>query len=52
VRALLVEGADVRAGDAEPNAPTPLGVAAARLLRGDGSADGRATRGWATSCRT
>jgi hypothetical protein len=36
VRALLVEGADVRAGDAGPDAPTPVGLA------GDRPADGRA----------
>jgi hypothetical protein len=42
VRALLVEGADVRAVDGGADAPTPLGVAAARLLRGDGADDGRA----------
>ena len=42
VRALLVEGADVRAGDGEADAPTPLNMAAARLLLGDGVNDGRA----------
>jgi hypothetical protein len=36
VRALLVEGADVAAGDGEADAPTPVGLAAARLLLGDG----------------
>jgi hypothetical protein len=44
VRALLVEGADVRAGDAGPDAPTPLSLAEARLLRGDGFEDDRAVR--------
>jgi hypothetical protein len=42
VRALLVAGADVRAGDGETDAPTPLSLAIARLQRGDGSDDGRA----------
>jgi hypothetical protein len=42
VRALLVEGADVRAGDGEADAPTPASLAAARLLCGDVPADGRA----------
>jgi ankyrin repeat protein len=42
VRALLVAGADVRAGDAKADAPTPLSLAAARLLQGDRSDDGRA----------
>jgi ankyrin repeat protein len=42
VRALLVAGADVRAGDGNADAPTPVGLAAARLLRGDGLDDGRA----------
>ena len=43
VRALLVEGADVRVGDGEADAPTPLSLAAARLLLlGDGAGDGRA----------
>jgi ankyrin repeat protein len=40
VRALLVDGADVRAGDGAADAPTPLSLAAARLLHADG--DGRA----------
>ena len=39
VRALLVEGADVHAGDGGADAPTPLGIATERLLRG---ADDRA----------
>jgi hypothetical protein len=42
VRALLVAGADVRAGNAEADALTPLRLAEARLLRGDGCDDGRA----------
>jgi hypothetical protein len=42
VRALLVAGADVRAGDGEADAPTLLSLAAARLRRGDPSDDGRA----------
>ena len=42
MRALLVEGADVRAGDGEADAPTPFSLAAARLLLGDGADDGRA----------
>jgi hypothetical protein len=42
VRALLVAGADVRAGDGEADATTPLSLAAARLRRGDRSDDGRA----------
>jgi hypothetical protein len=42
VLALLVEGADVRAGDGGPDAPTPFSLAAARLLQGDGSNDGSA----------
>jgi hypothetical protein len=43
VRALLAAGADVHAGDGQPHAPTPLSLATARLLRGDGAAaDGRA----------
>jgi hypothetical protein len=42
VRALLVGGADVRAGDGGDDAPTPLGLASARLLRrADGPDDGR-----------
>jgi ankyrin repeat protein len=40
VRALLVEGADVHAGDDEANAPTPISLAAAWLLQG--ADDGRA----------
>ena len=39
VRALLVGGADVHAADGGADAPTPLGLATARLLRG---ADDRA----------
>ena len=42
VRALLVGGADVRAGDDEADAPTPLSLATERLLRSGGSDDGRA----------
>jgi ankyrin repeat protein len=42
VRALLVACADVRAGDGGANAPTPLSLAAARLLPGDRYDDGRA----------
>jgi hypothetical protein len=42
VRALLVAGADVHAADAEADAPTPLSLAAARLLQGDRLDDGRA----------
>ena len=42
VRALLVEGADVCAGDCEADAPTPFTLAAARLLLGDGDGHGRA----------
>jgi hypothetical protein len=42
VRALLIEGADLRAGDGGLDAPTPLSLAAARLLHDDGSGDGRA----------
>ena len=42
VRALVVEGADVRAGDGEAGAPTPLSLATARLLRGEGADDRRA----------
>jgi hypothetical protein len=42
VRALLVAGADVRAGDAGPNAPTLLSMAAAKLPLGDQFDDGRA----------
>jgi hypothetical protein len=42
VRALLVEGADLSAGDGGADAPTPLGLATARLLRGDGLDDDRA----------
>ena len=42
VRALLVGGADVRAGDGEADAPTPLSLASARLRRDDGAGDDRA----------
>jgi hypothetical protein len=42
VRALLVEGADLRAGDAEADAPTPLGLATARLRMSEHLGDGRA----------
>ena len=42
VRALLVEGADVRAGDGGAGAPTPSSLAAARLLPGQPVDDGRA----------
>jgi hypothetical protein len=42
VRALLVEGADVRANDGGAGAPTPVSLAAAWLLRDDRSRDGHA----------
>jgi hypothetical protein len=42
VRALLVANADVHAGDAGVDAPTPLSLAAARLLSDSGFDDGRA----------
>jgi hypothetical protein len=42
VRALLLEGADVCAGDGAADAPTPLNMAAALLLRADGADDARA----------
>jgi hypothetical protein len=42
VRALLVAGADVRADDGGANAPTPLSLAVAKLLRGDRLHDDRA----------
>jgi hypothetical protein len=42
VRALLVEGADVSAGDGEADAPTPLSLATARLLSSEQLDDGRA----------
>jgi ankyrin repeat protein len=42
VRALLVEGADVHAADGGADAPTPLSLAAARLLHGDRAGDSHA----------
>jgi hypothetical protein len=42
VRALLAKGADVHAADGGADAPTPLSLAAARLLRGNRSDDGYA----------
>jgi hypothetical protein len=42
VRALLVAGADVRAGDGGAAAPTPLSLATVRLLQGAQLDDGRA----------
>jgi hypothetical protein len=42
VLALLVVGADVHAGDGSADAPTPVSLAVAQLLHGDGSNDGNA----------